>query len=121
MRGIDEEDALFIEAALRGARVGTPITVDRSRLDASHEAWVHMTIGSDGDCWSLISGFGPYTVEAALTWPNSDWKRGHLNAYLRSHIAAKCTRLGSLDRGHLNAMGSLYRGHLNALFQCLQV
>ncbi|MBK9266196.1 MAG: hypothetical protein IPM54_41210 [Polyangiaceae bacterium] len=72
MHGIDEEDAMFIESVLRDARVGVPLVVDRSRLEASHEAWVHVVIEGDGDSWSLISGFGPYPTDAVLTWPNSD-------------------------------------------------
>jgi len=72
MRGIDEDDATFIELVLREGRMGVPLVVDRSHLEASHEAWVHVLIkGETGSC-PLASGFGPYPRRAVLTWPNSD-------------------------------------------------
>lgn len=72
MRGIDEEDALFIESVLRDARLGVPIAVDRERLEKSHEAWVFVFIQGETDYGPLGPGFGPYPKRAILTWPNSD-------------------------------------------------
>lgn len=43
-------------------------TVDRTRLDRSHEAWVFVDIDPEPEC--LLQGFGK--TRAILTWPNSD-------------------------------------------------
>jgi hypothetical protein len=72
MHGLDEEDAVFIESVLRDGRIGVPVMVDRSRLDDSHEAWVHVLIEGETEPFPTISGFGPYPRRGVLTWPNSD-------------------------------------------------
>jgi hypothetical protein len=72
MHGIDEDDAVFIEAVLREGRLGVPLVVDRHRLRQSHEAWIHVLIEGEVEATSMIAGFGPYPRRGALTWPNSD-------------------------------------------------
>jgi hypothetical protein len=70
MRGLDVEDADFIDRILRDLRQGQVIT-DRVRLVESHEAWVHVIVEAEMD-GSLFTGLGPYPRPAILTWPNSD-------------------------------------------------
>lgn len=73
MRGIDEEDAAFIESVLRDARLDVSLVVNRERLQESHEAWVFVLIQGETDSVGpTISGFGPYPRRGILTWPNSD-------------------------------------------------
>ncbi|HSJ76323.1 MAG TPA: DUF6210 family protein [Gemmatimonadales bacterium] len=72
-RGLDAEDADFIGSVLLKWRL-KQITVDRSRLQESHEAWVHVLIhqkegGFDG---LPCRGFAPYPRRGVLTWSNSD-------------------------------------------------
>lgn len=43
-------------------------TVDRERLDDSHESWIYVDIAPEPS--GLLRGFGH--VKAILTWPNSD-------------------------------------------------
>jgi hypothetical protein len=63
---IDEGDADFIDKVLRRNGHAT-VLVDRTRLEDSYEAWVHVIAkgGLDG-----LSGFDD--CEAILIWPNSD-------------------------------------------------
>ena len=69
--GLDENDALFIDALLVRWRVASIIEVDRSRLRDSHEAWVWAVItGEEED--GIYAGLGPYPRPAVLTWSNSD-------------------------------------------------
>jgi hypothetical protein len=72
MRGLDDEDAIFIESVLREGRIDVPLVVDRSHLKDSHEAWVHVLIQGEAELLPLASGFGPYPRQGVLTWPNSD-------------------------------------------------
>jgi hypothetical protein len=68
-RGIDEETARFLDDLLASSPISRGITVDRTRLAESIEAWIHVTIASDaGD--DAIAGFGGAT--GVLTWENSD-------------------------------------------------
>ncbi len=69
MKGLDREDAGFVDAVIRKALPDCSLVVDRSRLGDSHEAWVHVLIRADG---GLFEGFGPYPHPGVLTWPNSD-------------------------------------------------
>jgi hypothetical protein len=70
MHGIDREDADFIDGVIVEAKLGGRLLVDRARLDASHEAWIHVVI--DGQENAQYEGFGPYPRGGVLTWPNSD-------------------------------------------------
>ncbi len=65
---IDEETADFVDRVLADMPGRNEIVVDRTRLDASWEAWVHVRIV--GPLLSLIEHAAP--EEAILTWPNSD-------------------------------------------------
>ena len=74
-RGLDSEDADFIDSLLGRVQLGTSISVDRTRLVESHEAWVHVIVSGDesGDRnLSIFSGFTPYPRQGILTWCNSD-------------------------------------------------
>ncbi|KYF51055.1 hypothetical protein BE08_28365 [Sorangium cellulosum] len=72
--GLDDEDAAFIEMVLAKHGLSGFISLDRSRLRASHEAWVWATVTGDrGDHeTALFRGLGPYPREAVLTWDNTD-------------------------------------------------
>lgn len=73
IRGLDSEDAAFIEMVLSRWNLSSFITLDRARLADSHEAWVWAIVTSDdGDDLPVFSGFGPYPRPAVLTWSNSD-------------------------------------------------
>jgi len=80
--GIDADDADWLDFVLThlepGHNWGPLITVDRSRLADSWEAWVHVRIGPHperepappgGDSWPF---HGIPAQEAILTWENSD-------------------------------------------------
>jgi hypothetical protein len=75
--GIDTEDADLIDSFLHQDPEGNLISVDRSRVKDSHEAWVHVTVSAHGDrsvpgsplSW-LFHGFG--AAKGILTWQNSD-------------------------------------------------
>jgi hypothetical protein len=73
MHGIDEEDADFIDALLQSHRLSHCLKVDRTRLDESSEAWIHVEVGADeaGEI-PIFSGLGPYPRYGVLTWQNSD-------------------------------------------------
>jgi hypothetical protein len=73
--GLAEEHAAFIDAILRKYRISPNISVDRSRLAESDEAWVYVTISGEEDTeheFKTFAGFGPYPRSAVLTWANSD-------------------------------------------------
>lgn len=73
--GLDEEDADFIQSVLNRARLCPPISVDRERLNDSHEAWVHVVVTgdeSDESYSSIFCHFEPYPRPAIFTWANSD-------------------------------------------------
>lgn len=65
---IDGETADEIDSVLADILRGDQIVVDRTRLDMSWEAWVHVKIISA--LVSLVEHADP--EEAILTWPNSD-------------------------------------------------
>lgn len=73
--GLDAEDADFIDGLLQRNRLHPAIQVDRSHLEESHEAWVHVLITEDehGDAdLAIFANFGPYPRQGILTWCNSD-------------------------------------------------
>ena len=65
---IDEETAAFIDHVLAEMPGRDEITVDRTKLDLSWEAWVHVRIA--GQLLALLEHARP--THAILTWPNSD-------------------------------------------------
>lgn len=72
-QGIDADDADFIERVLSEHRLSHCITVDRTRLGDSHEAWIHVTVtAEEGTVASVFRGFHPYPRRGVLTWSNTD-------------------------------------------------
>lgn len=65
---IDAETANEIDSVLAGILRQDQIVVDRTKLDMSWEAWVHVTIA--GPLLALVEHAEPR--RAILTWPNSD-------------------------------------------------
>ena len=71
--GIDEETAGFIDVLMEKSDLTKSITVDRTRLHDSQEAWVYVdfrntaTYGFGG---VEVTGFG--ICKGVLTWENSD-------------------------------------------------
>jgi hypothetical protein len=65
---IDGETADEIDSVLADMAGRDHIIVDRTKLDRSWEAWVHVKIA--GPLLALVEGATP--GEAVLTWPNSD-------------------------------------------------
>ncbi|HTU50453.1 MAG TPA: DUF6210 family protein [Acidobacteriaceae bacterium] len=63
---IDEADAEFIDGVLH-KNGHKNLSVDRTKLDDSYEAWVHLAVAAGAED---MSGFGD--CEAVLVWPNSD-------------------------------------------------
>jgi len=63
---IDEADAEFIDGVLHKDGHKN-LSVDRTKLDDSYEAWVHLAVAAGAED---MSGFGD--CEAVLVWPNSD-------------------------------------------------
>ena len=70
--GLDEADAQVIESALHKNHLLRIVTVDRSRLRDSHEAWVYVLIGEPDSSFPMFTGMGPYPLGGILTWVNSD-------------------------------------------------
>ena len=70
--GIDGETADFIDAVLESSPYSRGLKVDRQRLDASHEAWVHLTVPGTATAPEAIELVGFEEAEAILTWSNSD-------------------------------------------------
>jgi len=68
--GVDDAAAKFIDAELSRLPGHAGITVDRERLSASREAWVHVLV-AEPTLELLLQGF-PAPVAAILVWPNSD-------------------------------------------------
>jgi hypothetical protein len=68
--GLDAEDAAFIEMLLAQRHLSSFVSLDRSRLQESHEAWVWATIpgdgGDDAQC-TIFAALGPYPRVAVLT------------------------------------------------------
>lgn len=78
-KGLDEEDAEFIDGVLRAWSLDGFIEVDRQRLKDSHEAWVLVRIKTDESAGhkhakliSVAQGFEPYPRTGVLTWTNGD-------------------------------------------------
>jgi hypothetical protein len=73
--GLDPVDAGFIQAVLERYSLGDIVTVDRSRLRESHEAWVRVIVEREEHNQHdlrIFRGFGPYPRSGVLTWSNSD-------------------------------------------------
>lgn len=70
-KGIDPDDADYIEKVLSEAGLSESISVDPSRLNESHEAWIRVQVMAD-DSSEAFSGFEPYPRPGVLTWQNSD-------------------------------------------------
>ncbi|KYF66073.1 DUF6210 family protein [Sorangium cellulosum] len=71
-RGLDEEDAGFINGVLARYMLSGFLAVDQSRLKDSHEAWVWSVLTGEPELSHGFSGFGPYPRAAVLTWSNTD-------------------------------------------------
>ncbi|WP_437876309.1 DUF6210 family protein [Sorangium sp. So ce513] len=71
---VDALGTAFIEMLLAKHGLSRFISLDRSRLRESHEAWVWAVVTGDGgdDVTALFRGLGPYPREAVLTWDNTD-------------------------------------------------
>jgi hypothetical protein len=73
--GLDAEDADFIDAILRSNALSDSISVDRTRLRESHEAWVHVLVHREEENQhdlKIFCGLGPYPRPGILTWTNTD-------------------------------------------------
>ncbi|WP_417368487.1 DUF6210 family protein [Flavobacterium beibuense] len=68
--GIDEEDVNTITAILAKYRLEHFITIDKTRLKDSHEAWIYVNIDCTTESY-LLSGFDTQ-LKGILTWANSD-------------------------------------------------
>ena len=73
-RGIDGETADFLDHLLDESRPAFefPISVDRTRMAESQEAWVYVNVAAPAPDQqaSLLEGLTP--CNAVLTWLNSD-------------------------------------------------
>ena len=63
------EDADFLDAAFADSDCATHLSVDRTKLEESAEAWVYVKIDPDVENWSY-TGFN--AGAGILTWDNSD-------------------------------------------------
>lgn len=73
--GLSSDDADAIEAILEKYHLHGFLSVDRSRLRDSHEAWVWVSLHRSEQpkkAYSLVAGFEPYPRSGVLTWSNSD-------------------------------------------------
>ena len=71
--GLDVEDVSFIESVLEKYRLSSCISVDRSRLADSHEAWVYVKVErEERSDVKIFAGLGPYPRSGVLTWTNTD-------------------------------------------------
>jgi len=73
--GLDVEDVSFIESVLEKYRLSSCISIDRSRLADSHEAWVYVNVEREErseDHLKIFAGLGPYPRSGVLTWTNTD-------------------------------------------------
>lgn len=74
--GIDEETADFLDSAFAQCELMSGLSVDRTRLQSSHEAWIYVLVKEpdpirEGEWESVpFAGFGP--CRAVLIWLNSD-------------------------------------------------
>ena len=63
------EDANFLDAAFANSDGAKHLSVDRTKLEHSAEAWVYVKIDPDVENWAY-TGFNAET--GILTWDNSD-------------------------------------------------
>lgn len=68
-QGLDEEDIDFIHKVLKKYRLDEFISVDKTRANESHEAWIYVTIHNQNQ--HLLSNF-PENLTGVITWQNSD-------------------------------------------------
>jgi len=69
---IDAETADFIDGVLKKSPYTCDINVDRSRLEASHEAWIYVTIPTVSKNPEISELVGFSEGVAILTWNNID-------------------------------------------------
>jgi hypothetical protein len=70
--GIDSETADYIDTALEESDRTKEMTVNRTRLNDSHEAWIHLNIPDSKTAHELSIFRGFNQRNAILTWSNSD-------------------------------------------------
>lgn len=73
--GLSHEDADFIDEVLRQYKMNEYLSVDRSRLAESHEAWVFVLVNEEparDSITPLFTDLGPYPARGVLTWSNTD-------------------------------------------------
>ena len=68
--GITDSDADTIDKMLQHRNLIDWFSVNRERLEDSHESWIHVMVKSDHAFY--CHGFGPYPRSGILTWANSD-------------------------------------------------
>ena len=67
--GLNANDISLIESVLEKYNLSSLISLDRSRLVDSHEAWVHIKLEREQDTdVPLFAGLGPYPRPGVLTW-----------------------------------------------------
>jgi hypothetical protein len=69
--GLTKADAEAIEAALHQNLLLRNVTVDLSRLQESHEAWVYVVIGAPPTPLPPFEGLVPFPLKGVLTWSNN--------------------------------------------------
>jgi hypothetical protein len=78
MDGLKEEDAIYIDSLLSKHRETKFLSVDRSRLSESMEAWIYVNINQDKileiqKTDRMNTAFKGFTsTHGVLTWENSD-------------------------------------------------
>jgi len=71
--GLDAGEVAFMESVLDKYNLSDLISIDRSRLGDSHEAWVYVKLKGEQDTdVPLYAGLGPYPRSGVLTWTNGD-------------------------------------------------
>ena len=71
--GLDPEDADYVDSVMSRNWLVHIVSVDRNRLPASHEAWVHVLVHGEGQSnIRIFRGLGPYPRPGILTWSNTD-------------------------------------------------
>ena len=66
---LNQNDVVAIHALLQQHQLYPFITVDSTKLAASHEAWIWVQVRAGNP---LLKGFQNYPLTAVLTWANSD-------------------------------------------------
>ncbi len=69
--GLTARDAEAVEAILKVYDLSDQITLDKSKLKSSCEAWLHVKV-FELPMRSLFEGFSPYPRKGVLTWANGD-------------------------------------------------